>query len=65
MERLVPPPVAMATSIGSDKTVYSQASDDDNAHGPFIGEATWEERTWKELVRLREDMFWARIGAAR
>jgi Rab guanine nucleotide exchange factor SEC2 len=31
----------------------------------FIGDATWEERTWKELVRLREEMFWARIGALR
>lgn len=25
---------------------------------------TWEERTWKELVRLREVMFWARVGVA-
>nr|GAT50878.1 predicted protein [Mycena chlorophos] len=31
----------------------------------YIGDVTWEERTWKELVRLREDMFWARIGAVR
>ncbi|KAF8635386.1 hypothetical protein AX15_000389 [Amanita polypyramis BW_CC] len=31
----------------------------------YVGDATWEERTWKELVRLREDMFWARIGALR
>lgn len=23
---------------------------------------SWEERTWKEVVRLREVMFWARIG---
>ena len=22
----------------------------------YVGDATWEERTWKELVRLREDM---------
>ncbi|KAF8155776.1 hypothetical protein B0H34DRAFT_798897 [Crassisporium funariophilum] len=28
----------------------------------YVGDATWEERTWKELVRLREDMFWARVG---
>ena len=26
---------------------------------------TWEEKRWKELVRLREDMFWARIGGWR
>ena len=29
---------------------------------PFVGDGTWEERTWKELTRLREDMFWARMG---
>ena len=32
---------------------------------PYVGDATWEERTWKELTRLREDMFWARLGSAR
>ncbi|KAL0571904.1 hypothetical protein V5O48_010051 [Marasmius crinis-equi] len=31
----------------------------------YIGDATWEERTWKEVVRLKEVMFWARIGASR
>jgi len=31
----------------------------------WVGDATWEERTWKELVRLREEMFWARIGGVR
>jgi hypothetical protein len=31
----------------------------------YIGDVTWEERTWKEVVRLREDMFWARIGGLR
>ncbi|KZT71873.1 hypothetical protein DAEQUDRAFT_763369 [Daedalea quercina L-15889] len=31
----------------------------------YVGDATWEERTWKELTRLREDMFWARIGGVR
>ncbi|KAF8950787.1 hypothetical protein BDZ97DRAFT_1686657 [Flammula alnicola] len=28
----------------------------------YVGDATWDEKTWKELVRLREDMFWARVG---
>ncbi|KAI0066890.1 hypothetical protein BV25DRAFT_1868004 [Artomyces pyxidatus] len=32
---------------------------------PFVGDTTWEERTWKELVRLREEMFWARVGGMR
>jgi hypothetical protein len=31
----------------------------------YIGDATWEERTWKELVKLKEDMFWARVGGLR
>lgn len=35
-------------------------SDDDGE--AYIGDATWEERTWKEVVRLKEEMFWARIG---
>ena len=33
--------------------------------GVYVGDATWEERTWKEVVRLREDMFWARLGGLR
>ncbi|EJD54814.1 hypothetical protein AURDEDRAFT_95594 [Auricularia subglabra TFB-10046 SS5] len=31
----------------------------------YVGETTWEERSWKEIVRLREEMFWARIGCVR
>ncbi|KAH8829456.1 hypothetical protein DL96DRAFT_1554982 [Flagelloscypha sp. PMI_526] len=30
--------------------------------GLHISSRTWEERTWKELVRLREEMWWARVG---
>ncbi|EIW78614.1 hypothetical protein CONPUDRAFT_167588 [Coniophora puteana RWD-64-598 SS2] len=31
----------------------------------FTTDATWEERTWREVVRLREEMFWARVGGVR
>ena len=31
----------------------------------YVGTATWEERTWRELVKLREEMFWARLGGIR
>lgn len=31
----------------------------------YVGDGSWEEKAWKELVRLREDMFWARIGGLR
>ena len=33
--------------------------------GQYVGDDSWEEKTWKELVRLREDMFWARLGGIR
>ncbi|EED83116.1 predicted protein [Postia placenta Mad-698-R] len=33
--------------------------------GLYVGDATWEERAWKELIKLREEMFWARIGGVR
>ncbi|KZT59792.1 hypothetical protein CALCODRAFT_481294 [Calocera cornea HHB12733] len=31
----------------------------------FTNDAVWEEKAWRELVRLREDMFLARVGAVR
>ncbi|KAF8800616.1 hypothetical protein BYT27DRAFT_7175194 [Phlegmacium glaucopus] len=36
-----------------------------NDRRQYVGDDTWEEKTWKELVRLREDMFWARVGGIR
>ncbi|GJE94800.1 hypothetical protein PsYK624_109740 [Phanerochaete sordida] len=39
--------------------------EDEGEPGTYVGNATWEERTWKELVKLREEMFWARIGGSR
>jgi hypothetical protein len=44
--------VPSQTGEGADNEVY-------------VGDTTWEERTWKELVKLKEHMFWARIGALR
>ncbi|CCL99575.1 uncharacterized protein FIBRA_01593 [Fibroporia radiculosa] len=31
----------------------------------YVGDTMWEERTWKELMRLREEMYWARVGGVR
>lgn len=31
----------------------------------YVGETTWEEKIWKELTKLREEMFLARVGAVR
>lgn len=25
-------------------------------------EESWEEKTWRELIKVREDLFWKRIG---
>jgi hypothetical protein len=47
-------------------TVAAPSQTDEGADGEvYVGDTTWEERTWKELVKLKEDMFWARIGALR
>ncbi|CAE6517119.1 unnamed protein product [Rhizoctonia solani] len=32
--------------------------------GQFVGDHSWEERAYKQIVKLREDMFWARVGSA-
>jgi len=31
----------------------------------LVGDKSWQERTWKEVVRLREEMFHARMGIVR
>lgn len=31
----------------------------------LVGNNTWEEKTWREVVRLREEMFCARMGFVR
>ncbi|KAF9787903.1 hypothetical protein BJ322DRAFT_1217162 [Thelephora terrestris] len=31
----------------------------------MVGDKSWEDKTWREVVRLREDMFYARLGIIR
>ena len=31
----------------------------------LVGDKSWQEKTWKEVVRLREEMFYARMGIVR
>ncbi|OCH89625.1 hypothetical protein OBBRIDRAFT_835639 [Obba rivulosa] len=45
-----------------DVALSESEPESDDGNGAYVGEATPEERTWKELVRLREEMFWARVG---
>jgi hypothetical protein len=41
----------------------SQLPDTPLDESQYVGDKAWEERAWKELVRLRADMFWARTGS--
>ncbi|KIJ38920.1 hypothetical protein M422DRAFT_32983 [Sphaerobolus stellatus SS14] len=69
--RPVPPPLParerqspeeiQSLSVKSAETTFSN----DENPGQYVGDATWEERTWRNLTRLREDMFYARIGCVR
>lgn len=31
----------------------------------LVGDKSWEDKTWREVVRLREEMFYARMGIVR
>ncbi|KAI0703672.1 hypothetical protein C8T65DRAFT_654723 [Cerioporus squamosus] len=55
-------PESNATVVAVDPVEAEAEAKDEQ--GQYVGESTWEERTYKELVRLREEMFWARVGAA-
>lgn len=44
-------------------SVSDHSSEDDPRL--YVGDILWEERAWKELVKLREEMFWARVGGVR
>lgn len=50
---------------GSDSPINEDELEDETDRGMYIGDATWEERTWKDLVKIKEDLFWARVGGLR
>ncbi|QRV90781.1 cell surface glycoprotein 1 [Ceratobasidium sp. AG-Ba] len=55
------PAIIAAPSTMKESSNLNGKNPDD---GRFVGEETWEERAYKEIIKLREDMFWARIGSA-
>ncbi|KAF8137278.1 proline-rich protein, partial [Boletus edulis] len=59
-----PLPASEGDGCASVDTASTKRSSSTEEEG-FASDATWEERTWKELVRLKEEMFWARIGGIR
>ncbi|KAF5368967.1 hypothetical protein D9758_003007 [Tetrapyrgos nigripes] len=46
--------------VETNGTTEERGKEDDGE--VYIGISTWEERTWKEVIRLKEVMFWARVG---
>jgi hypothetical protein len=64
-----PPAVQPTPTVREENNgVVGESLDSKNAGEDgevYVGDATWEERTWKEVVKLREDMFWARVGGLR
>lgn len=62
-----PEPVAALANEKSEDTEKKPVDPIDKPaveDGQFVGEQSWEERAYKEIVKLREDMFWARVGSA-
>ena len=47
------------------KRKREEEDEEEELPGTYVTDATWEERTWKEIVKLREDMYWARLGGRR
>ncbi|PPQ70312.1 hypothetical protein CVT24_013007 [Panaeolus cyanescens] len=64
---VVSPSPEGAAERAETKDVKAAVQDEKSAkeEAGYLSDATWEERTWKELVRLREDMFFARVGVVR
>ncbi|EIW55088.1 uncharacterized protein TRAVEDRAFT_30970 [Trametes versicolor FP-101664 SS1] len=56
-------PPAPESDAKDEPVEAEEAEKEKEDEGQYVGDATWEERTYKELVRLREEMFWARVGA--
>lgn len=46
----------------SEELPVNHTNEPEEDEGAFVGDATWEERTYKEIVKLREQLFWARVG---
>ena len=59
-----PAPASEGEARTSMDTTGTKLSSNSEGEG-FASDTTWEDRTWKTLLALKEDMFWARIGGVR
>lgn len=62
-EREIENEVQKVDGTPENMSVSDHSAEDDPRS--YVGDASWEERAWKELVKLREEMFWARVGGVR
>lgn len=46
------------SSIPATATTEEDLPEDDE----WVGSIRWEDRAWNDIVRIREEMFWARVG---
>ena len=65
----VPSPIAVAggsadSPVGGTELTSGGSSGFTNNQN-LVGDKSWQERTWREVVRLREEMFHARMGIVR
>lgn len=64
--RVLAPPMNGVNGTVKEEDEDEKRKDEKGVDGEaYVGDTTWEERTWKELVRLREEMFWARVGGVK
>ncbi|KAL5641058.1 hypothetical protein ACGC1H_001510 [Rhizoctonia solani] len=53
----------VASIPNTTETIVTDSKQSTEVDGQFVGDHSWEERAYKEIVKLREDMFWARVGS--
>ena len=49
-------------SIPATATTEAEEDVPEDGDDEWVGNARWEDRAWNEIVRIREEMFWARVG---
>ena len=59
-----PNPPSNALALEPLPSAGESISSEHGEENPYVGEKTWEDKAWRELSRLRLEMFWARIGAS-
>jgi len=65
----VPSPTTVAEGSANSPVDGVQLANGDGSgfinNRNLVGDKSWQERTWREVVRLREEMFHARMGIVR